>query len=66
MDQSAGMLWSWSGTGATVPYADTAIDGLPGSAGDGWPVALHTGYTWSVLALNGSGQIMGAAFGVKS
>lgn len=51
--------WSWAGGSASTTYGDTAIDGLAGSAQDGWPSAAPLGYRWSVLALDGSGEIVG-------
>jgi len=60
------LLWAWSGATTSVTFGDTTIDGLAGSAGDSWPIALpHSDYAWSVLAFNGSGQIVGVQFRVQ-
>ncbi len=61
------LLWAWSGATTSVTFGDTAIEGLGGSAGDSWPIALpQSDYAWSVLAFNGSGQIVGVQFRVKA
>lgn len=61
------LSWSWSGTGASVQYGDTSLPDLPGSAGEVWPVALpSSGYTWSVLALDADGHIIGLALRLSS
>lgn len=60
------LLWAWSGAATSVTFGDTTIDGLGGSAGDSWPIALpRSEYSWSVLAFNGSGQIVGVKFRVQ-
>lgn len=53
------ILWAWSGSGTSVTYGDTAIAGEADTANDGWPVALPSGATWSVLAVNPAGGIVG-------
>jgi hypothetical protein len=58
----ASLSWTWSGTSTSVQYGDTSLPGLPGSESDVWPVTLTpAGYTWSVLALNAGGHIIGLA-----
>jgi hypothetical protein len=56
------ILWAWSGTSTAVTYGDTALDGTPSD--DAWPDLGSTPTTWSVLALDAQGQIVGAAFRV--
>ncbi len=61
------LLWAWSGAATSATFGDTAIEGLSNSAGDSWPIALpQSDYAWSVLAFNGSGQIVGVQFRVKA
>lgn len=57
-----GVIWTWSGSDTTATFGDTAIPGVPGTESDGWTAALPDGYGWSVLALDGAGKIMAAAF----
>ncbi|MDQ2743017.1 MAG: hypothetical protein M3Z66_12080, partial [Chloroflexota bacterium] len=60
------LLWAWSGATTSVNFGDTAIEGLGSSAGDSWSIALpHSDYAWSVVAFNGSGQIVGVQFRVQ-
>jgi hypothetical protein len=55
------VLWTWSGSTSSVTYGDTSIEGTPNTADDAWPISLaSTDYRWSVVALNGQGQIVGA------
>jgi hypothetical protein len=59
--ESGNLLWAWSGTSTRVTYGDTAIDGLPGSDTDAWPIQQPSaGAQWSILALDGGGRIVGA------
>jgi hypothetical protein len=60
------MLWSWSGTGTSVQYGDTALAGTSGWGDDAWPVGVSSGSTWSVLALDGSGRIIGLALRLQT
>jgi len=61
------LLWAWSGATASVTFGDTTVDGLGDSANDSWPIALpQRDYVWSVLALNGLGQIVGVQFRIKA
>jgi hypothetical protein len=54
------VMWSWSGSTANVSYGSTAIDGVPGSEQATWSVSLRaSGYTWSVIALDQLGRIVG-------
>jgi hypothetical protein len=63
----APILWAWSGNSTSVAYGDTAIEGAPGTGGDGWSIALPAAtYTWSVLAFNDRGQVVGVRFRAKS
>ena len=63
---SSGTLsWSWSGSGTHVIYGDTTIDGAAGTAADGWPIVSPGTLSWSVLALDGHGAMLGAAFRVQ-
>jgi hypothetical protein len=63
---ASGILWAWSGTGTSVTFGDTSLDGVAGSGDDVWPLDVgSTSYTWSVLELDGSGRIVGASFGAK-
>jgi hypothetical protein len=59
------IVWTWSGSATSVTYGDTSIEGTAGTADDGWPVHLPASYTWSVLALDGSGRIVGVRFRAK-
>ncbi|MGI8825717.1 MAG: hypothetical protein ACR2JC_08735 [Chloroflexota bacterium] len=51
--------WAWAGKATSVVYGDTSIEGVDGTGGDPWPVALPSSYTWSVLAFDDSGKIVG-------
>jgi hypothetical protein len=56
------LAWTWSGTSTSVQFGDTSLPGLSGSDGEVWPLALPAGgYTWSVLALDAGGHIIGLA-----
>ena len=58
--QAPALLWSWSGSASSATYGDTSIEGAPSTSDDAWPVPLGTAsYTWSVLALDARGQIVG-------
>jgi hypothetical protein len=61
--QDPKLVWAWSGTTTAVSYGDTSIDGVSGSAADAWP-ALANGAprTWTILALDAHGKIVGAVF----
>jgi hypothetical protein len=62
----APILWAWSGNSTSVAYGDTAIEGAQGTGGDGWSIALPAAtYTWSVLAFNDQGQVVGVRFRAK-
>ena len=53
-------LWSWSGTETSTIFGSTAIESTSVASDDDWPISLPTGnYTWSVLALNAAGNIVG-------
>jgi hypothetical protein len=55
-----GLLWSWSGSGTSVTYGDTSLEGVTGSQNDGWPLSLSASrYTWSVVALDNQGHVIG-------
>ena len=59
---SSALSWAWSGSATSVPYGDTSLPGAASTESTPWPVALPPGgYTWSVLALDGSGHIVGLA-----
>jgi hypothetical protein len=60
---SSGGPLAWATvTGEThATYGDTAVEGVTNSAADGWPVAFPAGVTPSVVALDGSGQVVGLA-----
>jgi cell division septation protein DedD len=62
---SGELVWSWAGSATGISFGDTSIDGMTGTSGDSWPVPLPGAVTWSVLALNSQGTIMGAAFRVQ-
>lgn len=53
------ILWTWTGADTTVTYGDTAIEGVPGSADDGWSIPAPSRYTWTVVALDAEGKIVG-------
>lgn len=59
--QGPAPLWAWSGGSTSVAYGDTALEGAPNTAADGWPLDIQpkTPYTWSVLALDSHGRIVG-------
>jgi hypothetical protein len=61
------ILWAWAGSGTSVTFGDTSIPGMANSADDAWPALPDgTSFTWSVLALNAPGQIVGASFRAKA
>ncbi|HZU12427.1 MAG TPA: hypothetical protein VFB58_06275 [Chloroflexota bacterium] len=49
----------WSGSALSVTFGDTSLDGVTGSAEDGWTIAAPAHLTWHVLALGVRGQIVG-------
>lgn len=55
------VLWSWSGDAAAARYGDVSLAGVAGSGDDAWPLAASSAFTWSVLALNASGEIVGVS-----
>lgn len=56
----AALSWTWSGTTTSVQYGNTSLPGMPGSVSDAWPYTVAAGsYSWSVLALDGGGHIVG-------
>jgi hypothetical protein len=60
------MLWAWSGAGTSATFGDTSLAGVMGSGDDAWSIASGSvPYTWSVLALDAGGRIIGASFGMK-
>lgn len=64
---SVQLPWSWSGTSTSVQYGDTSLPNVPGSETEAWPVSLaSSGYTWSVLALDSSGRVVGVALRVPA
>lgn len=60
------ILWSWAGSGTSVSYGDTAIVGMVGSGDDTWTIARPDSFSWSVLAVDSQGHIVGTALRVKS
>jgi hypothetical protein len=56
----AHLPYAWSGTATSVQYGDTSLSGLAGSETEAWPIPLDaSGYTWSVLALDGDKHVIG-------
>lgn len=55
---ASGLTWAWAGTATSVTYGDTSLNGVPAMS-----AAQFAAFTsWSVLALNESGAVVGAAF----
>jgi hypothetical protein len=63
---SSGLVWTWSGGTTSVAFGDTSLPGVTGSGDDAWGISLgDIQSTWSVLALDSAGHIVGANFGAK-
>jgi hypothetical protein len=63
---STGVVWSWAGSGTSTQLGDTTLDGVPGSGNDLPPHIDAAGASWSILALDLSGTIVGATFRKQS
>jgi hypothetical protein len=59
------IVWTWAGSASGARLGDTALEGVAGSGDDAAPAIDATGATWTVLALDAKGRIVGAAFRVK-
>jgi hypothetical protein len=53
------LTWTWAGTATSVTYGDTSLAGVDGSADDGWSTPLEAGSTWTVIALDHDGAVVG-------
>jgi hypothetical protein len=64
-DRDGGPIWAWSGSGTTTFAGDTLLANDPASGNDAPPSGLSP-TTWSILALDDAGTIVGASYRVAN